>query len=237
MPINKPYRRPRPFRKKRFFKKKIAYRQKMAKLARPLRPSVMRFKRDIEQTLALSGSTAPEGWHLDGTNRIYTTLGWSLSSLPENIDFVSLFRQYRIKGARVKLYFSNTTSGTEDSSLHANSQLLVRMAPNFRGSEDLLGNAYWQQIQAKKYRTAINGGKPLDIYMPLKQPTEVKTSTGTGYSLRYPGWLNTAQGNVVHYGLNMSIERVDGQGFTNGYANTQYCKVITTLYLECRGVA
>lgn len=231
------YRRPRMNKKKKFFKKKMAYRQKLAKVPRSMRPVVMRFKRDIEETLALSGSVAPDGWNLDGTNRIYKTLGWSLGSLPDNVDFGALFRQYRIKGARVKLYFSNTVSGTEDSSSHANSQILVRMAPNQRGTADLLGNSYWQQIQAKKYRTAINGGRPLDIYMPLKQPVEVTTSSGTGNALKYPGWITTQQGNVVHYGLNMAIERVDGQGFTNGFQNTQYCKVITTLYFECRGVS
>lgn len=220
-------------------KKRVPYRKKraMSKVPRSLTPKTFYFKRDIEQTLSLSGSTAPEGWSLDGSNRVYTTLGWSLSSIPENVDFVSLFRQYRLKGARVRMYFSNTISGTEDSSLHANSQLLVRMAPNQRGSNDLLGNSYWQQIQAKKYKLAINGGRPLDVYMPLKQPNTLQSSTGTAPALISPKFIASNIGNVVHYGLNLSIERVDGQGFTSGFGNTQKVKLITTIYLQTRGVS
>lgn len=135
------------------------------------------------------------------------------------------------------MYFSNTISGTEDSSLHANSQLLVRMAPNQRGSNDLLGNSYWQQIQAKKYKLAINGGRPLDVYMPLKQPNTLQSSTGTAPALISPKFIASNIGNVVHYGLNLSIERVDGQGFTSGFGNTQKVKLITTIYLQTRGVS
>lgn len=226
---------PRKYKKK--VTKRRPRRQVMKHVPRSLTPKTFQFKRDIEQTLSLSGSAAPEGWSLDGTNRVYTTLGWSLSSIPENVDFVSLFRQYRLKGARVRMYFSNTMSGTEDSSLHANSQLLVRMAPNQRGSSDLLGNSYWQQIQAKKYRLAINGGKPLDIYMPLKQPNTLQSSTGTAPALVSPKFISSQIGNIVHYGLNLSIERVDGAGFTNGFGNTQKVKLITTIYLQTRGVS
>lgn len=232
------------FRKKRNFRRnyrkrggKVAYRQKIPRVPFNMRPKIIRFKRDIEETLALSGSVAPDGWNLDGTNRVYKSLGWSLGSLPDSVDFSALFRQYRIKGARMRMYFSNTVSGTEDGSLHANSQILVRMAPNQRGTNDLLGNSYWQQIEAKKYKLAINGGKPLDIYFPLKQAMEVTTSTGTGNVLKRPGFVTTQQGNVVHYGLNMAMERVDGAGFTSGFGNTQKVKIITTLYLECRGVS
>jgi hypothetical protein len=208
----------------------------MRNVPRMLTPKTFRFKRDIEQTLAFSGSVAPEGWTLDGSNRIYKNFGWSLGSLPNHEEFQALFKQYRLKGARIRLFFSNTVSGAEDANSHANSQLIVRMAPNQRGSNDALTQEYWQQIQAKKYKTAINGGKPLDIYMPLKQPNEMQTSTGTAPSLISPKFVMSSVSNLVHYGISMSIERADGQGFTTGYGNQQYCKIITTLYLETRGV-
>lgn len=227
-----------PFKKKYHKKKKFNYRKKqmMRHVPRIMTPKTFQFKRDIEQVISLSSGSAPEGWNLDGTSRVYTTLGWSLSSIPENIDFVSLFRQYRLKGARVRMYFSNTISGTEEDSVYANSQLLVRMAPNQRGSNDVLGNSYWQQIQAKKYKLAINGGKPLDFYMPLKQPNTLQSSTGTAPSLISPKWIASNIGNIVHYGANLSVERVDGQSFTTGFNNAQRVKIITTIYLQTRGV-
>ena len=173
---------------------------------------------------------------MDGSNRIYNNLGWSLGSLGNHEEFQDLFKLYRLKGARVKMFFSNTVSGTEEASKYANSQLLVRMAPNQSGGNPVLNNAYWSQLQAKKYKTAINGGRPLDIYMPLKQPNEMQTSTGTAPSVMSPKFILSSVSNLVHYGISLSIERVDGQGFTSGYSNNQYCKMITTLYLETRGV-
>lgn len=234
MPYKKRY--PMKRRNKKRFIKRRQYRPKKNNLIRSMRQQVYFFKRDIEATLLLSSST-PEGWLADGDSRIYNSLGWSLGSLGTTVlEFTNLFRQYRLSGARVKLFFSNTQSG-EVGSNHANSQLIVRMAPNHRGSTDSLNQAYWQQVQAKKYRTAINGGKPLDVYMPLKQPTALFNSGGTLIpSLRKPLYINTSATDVVHYGLNLSIERADGQAWTSNFGNNQYCKMITTLYFQCKGV-
>ena len=115
---------------------------------------------------------------------------------------------------------------------------MVRMAPNQRGDGEVLNNAYWQSIQAKKYKLGINGGKPLDVYMPLKQKNEIfgSASVSTQYSMMKPKYISTVASNVSHYGLNIALERVDGQGFTTGMSNNQSVKVITTLYFEMRGV-
>jgi len=213
-------------------------RKRTAKVPRILRPKTMRFKRDLEETLSLSGTVAPEGWILEGNNRVYRNLAWSLGSVGANTDFSNLFRQYRIKGARMRFYFSNTASSTMGGTAQmANSQIMVRMAPNQRGEVETLNNAYWQSIQAKKYKLGINGGRPLDIYMPLKQRNELFASTvGTDYSMMRPKFVSTGSPTVAHYGLNIAIERVDGQSFTTGMANYQYVKTITTLYFEMRGV-
>lgn len=230
--------------KKRTFRPRRPYRgrrkqlrRSFAKVPRVMRPKTMRFKRDIEETLSLSGSVAPEGWTRDGSSRIYRNLAWALGSVGENTDFSNLFRQWRIKGARVRFYFSSTESGATGDLRSSNSQLMVRMAPNQRGEVEALNNAYWQSIQAKKYKLALNGGRPIDIYMPCKQRNEVYASTvSTDYSMTKPKFVSTNSPTVAHYGLNIAIERVDGQGFTTGITNTQYCKTITTLYFEMRGV-
>ncbi|AXH74816.1 MAG: hypothetical protein [Cressdnaviricota sp.] len=208
-----------------------------ARVPRGLAPSVYRFKRDIEQTLALSQSTPPEGWTADSANNgLYSVFGWSLGALGDSGDFTSLFRDYRIKGARVKMFFSNTQSSTDNPDTFANSQILVRMVRLQDGGDTALSLPFFQQTQAKKYKLAINGGKPLDIYMPLKQANEVTSSTGTANTMMTPKFVSTAANNVQHYGMGIRMERVDGQPFTSGYNNKQYCKMITTLYLETRQV-
>lgn len=231
------YKRKRSFRRRRPVRRRRRTIRKNS-MPRVLQPKVHRFKRDIEETLILSGTVAPEGWTMDGSFRIYKNLAWALASVGDNTDFSNLFRQYRIKGARMKFYFSNTASDHTASTSYSNSQLMVRMAPNQRGDGETLDNAYWQSIQAKKYKLALNGGKPLDVYMPLKQKNEIfgSASVQTQYSMMRPKYVSTVASNVSHYGLNIAIERVDGQAFTTGSNNTQSCKVITTLYFEMRGV-
>ena len=206
-----------------------------------MRPKVYSFKRDIEETLALSSSTPPEGWYMDGNSRVYKNMGFALAQLGEVTDFTNLYRQYKICGARIKFYFSNTVSGmsaaTAAASHFSNSQIMVRMAPNNKGENETLDNAYWQQIQAKKYKLAVNGGKPIDVYCPLYSRNIVQTSSGTQAVMQKPQYAPVENTSVLFEGINIAIDRVDGQGFSTGsHDNYQYVKVITTLYFKCRGV-
>lgn len=202
-------------------------------------PKVYRFKRDIEETITVSAGIPPEGWTVSG-NTIGKNFGWSLGSLGADSadELTNLFGQYRIKGARVKMFFSNTESGRSGSTGNmSNSQLICRMAPNLDGKLDTLDNRYWQNRQAKKYRTCLNGGKPLDIYMPLKQQVVVQNSGLSGAEATCsPKWLPTSDTTVIHYGINFTFERADGQMFPTSLAYTQYCKLITTLYIEMKQV-
>lgn len=238
MPINRRFPRRKPWRKKRFRRKPRGGNKAIMPMT--LRPKTYRFKRDIEETLLLSSSTPPDGWTADGNSRIYRNMGFALSTLGDVTDFTSLFRQYRILGARVKFLFSNTASGltgTAASATYSNSQILLRMAPNQKGEVQTLNNAYWQSIQAKKYKLGVNGGKPIDIYMPLQQRNIVQSSSGTATTLMKPRFVPIETTNVLFEGLNLALERVDGQPLSTGSTNNyQYCKTITTLYFEMRGV-
>lgn len=233
-------RRPRRKPRRRVIRFRRKPRGNKAIMPMTLRPKTYRFKRDVEETLLLSASSPPEGWVADGNTRIYRNMGYALASIGDVTDFTNLFRQYRINGARVKFLFSNTQSGltgTAASATYSNSQLLVRMAPNQKGEIQALDTAYWSSIQAKKYKLGVNGGKPIDIYMPLQQRNVVQTSTGTSTTLQKPAFCPIEVQNILFEGLNIAIERVDGQPLSTGSTNNyQYCKMITTLYFEMRGV-
>lgn len=220
---------------KRFAKKRFTGRKKNSGIPRSLTPKVMSFKRDYEETIPLT-NIPPEGWTANG-NAYYKQFNYALSSLNNITDFQNLFKQYRLKGVRVKMYFSNTVSGTEDASSHANSQILIRMAPNQGGLTRTIDQAFWTETQAKKYRTAINGGRPIDIYMPLKQLNEISSSAGgTATTMTSPKYITTTVDNVIHAGLNIQLERVDAQNFTTGFNNNQLVKFIHTIYFQMRGV-
>ena len=230
--VNRRTRRTNVRRRKRITRKR------KTRMPRMLRPKIMSFKRDIEETLILSTATPPDGWSTSG-NRLYRNLQWAFANLGDSSDFSRLFKQYKINGAKMKLYFSNTNSDQQGATnAFSNSQLLVRMTGNQIGAADVLDNSFWQSTMAKQYRTALNGGKPISIYMPLKIQSVLNQSTGTGTALTSPRWIDSQPINqtVPHSGLSMSFERVDGQAFTTGASNHQYVKIITTLYFSMRKV-
>lgn len=245
MAIRRPYKKNRPARKRRatvYTKKKRA-----ALIPRALKYRVYRFKRDIENNLLLSGTTPPEGWvAVDSYNAITTTLGYAIGTLGNAHEFIGdptapgngLFKQYRLLGVRVRFYASNTVASQDAPGEHSNCQLILRMSANQSGkiAPNSLDAAYWQQVQKKKYYTLLNGGKCIDIYMPLQQIRETVSSTGTAGGMSKPRFINTDTPNVVHYGANVSIGRMDGQALTQGFSNAQYVKMIQTVYFEMRGV-
>ena len=75
--------------------------------------------------------------------------------------------------------------------------------------------------------------------MPLKQSTDIFGTAGAPTALVSPKWLNTADteaAGVPHYGIAMNLQRIDGSTFSSGLTNSQYVRVITTLYIECKKV-
>lgn len=203
-------------------------------MAKVLRPKIYNFKRDYEQVLNLSNTAPPEGW-ASADNNLYNNLGFSLGSLGNSAEFQALFKQYRIIGARLRFYASTTTSEKNGTAFN-NSQVLMRVAPNFSGKATVLDNAFWQQAQAKKYYTLVNGGKPIDLYMPLYQENEISSSTGSANVFTKPKFIPTDTANVVHYGQSVAFQRADGQMFASGSSNNQYVRMIVTVYLQCRAV-
>lgn len=205
-------------------------------MAKVLRPKIYNFKRDYEQVLNLSNTSPPEGWTSESTtNMLYKNLGFSLGSLGNSSEFQALFKQYRIIGARLRFYASTTTSEKNGAAFN-NSQVIMRVAPNFSGVDTVLDQAFWAQAQAKKYYTLINGGKPLDLYMPLYQENEIASSTGSANVFTKPKFIPTATSNVVHYGQSLALQRADGQQFASGSSNNQYVRMVVTVYLQCRAV-
>lgn len=209
-------------------------------MAKVLRPKIYSFKRDFETVLHLDNNTPPEGWSSTSAAEgsiIYKNLGWSLSTLGNHTEFQTLFKQYRIIGARLRFYATTTESGINGATgNYTNSQVILRAAPNFSGVDTVLNTAFWQQVQAKKYYTLVNGGKPLDMYMPLYQENEITSSTGTANTFTKPKFVPTAADNVVHYGQSIGLQRADGQQFTSGAGNKQSVRIIATVYFQTRAV-
>ena len=230
-----------PIRKKNKMKKKKSSIGRPPKRALSA-PRPYFFKRLTTQTVTLSGSDP--FWVSQGAN-LGKAFAFSLSGLQGNTDFKNLFKYYRLKGARVRMYFSNTGSvATSNANLQVspnvpNTQILVTIDRNINGeTADVANESHYLQSQTAKRIIALGGDrKPIDIYMPLKQGGLVyKDSDNTNNVLTNPKWVSTDNPDTPHWGYNVMFQRVDGEQFTIGMSNRQSVKILTTLYLQCKKV-
>lgn len=231
--------RPRPKRKR-----KLSNYKKKKQLMRPQRgmtPSIHIFRRSVTQTISLDTTSVPEGWFASGNN-LYKNWGFSLSSLGDWEEFKNLFKYYRIMGARVQMYFSNTNSvPTMGSNMYySNSQVLLHYDSNRDGEDSStsgLEMTYLNSQTAKKKLCLNTLGKPVDIYMPLRQQSMIYGgAANTDYATVRPKWIATTEPTTAHFGYKTMLQRVDGQSFGSLQTNKQAVKIVTTLYFQCKKV-
>lgn len=229
--------------KKRVFRRRNIRRAKrpLQRIQRGLSPSIHAFKRSLTQTIQLSTTAVPEGWYASGNN-LYKNWGFSLSSLGSFQEFTDLFKYYKVMGARVQMYFSNTNSGpTMGSNMYyPNSQVLLHIDTNRDGEDSSTSGleATYLNSQTAKKKLCLNTlGKPIDIYMGLRQQSMLYGgSSNTDYATVKPRWIATTEPTTPHFGYKTMLQRVDGQAFSSITTNTQYVKIITTLYFQCKKV-
>lgn len=220
--------RRRPFRKRHFRKKR--------RVGSVLRPAVHKFKRVVQEISLLTTGEVPTNWIAD-TNALYRQFVFTLNDLPAPTEFTNLFTAYRIKGVRIQGFFSNTQSITE------NQNVMMTYSNNWNGQTIVLSSDYFNQRQAVKRRLLLNtrGGASIDIYMPMRQLSNVWSGSALSndYGTMKPKWISTAEPSTPHYGINMRLERVDGQTYGSGALVSTYptLRVVHTYYLECRGVS
>lgn len=240
----------KPGRPKKYVRKRYTVRRNEKwRISRPLRPRIDSYKRSFSSTIQLRTDTGniPVGWYVDN-GALFTTWTFYLKQLNDITDFTNLYAMYKIKGVRLQMYFSNTQSVISQDSTSGytpNRQLMVYMTPNREGDaynnsgdpgSEPLTEDVCLDTQSVKKKLALNGGRPLDIYMSLRQQNVLFNKTdSTAYSTVAPKWLRSDQTEVNHYGLNMRIQRVDDQPLTTG-GGIQFCKIIGTLYFQCKQV-
>lgn len=206
--------------------------------------AVHQWKQSFSQIIGLNTSAPPTGWAANGNN-LYRSLKFKLTDLQQHGEFTDLFAMYKIKGVRMQMYFSNTTSNTMETTaasttVSPNQQMLVWLDRNtgtttFTGDTDEMLNSQ----TAKKKLALRNNGRPLDIYMPVRPMNTIEQDDN--YVREAPSfksvWIGTDYPSIEHHGLDMMIQRVDGQSFTSGINNSQYARIIYTLYFQTKKVA
>lgn len=205
--------------------------------------AVHQFKQSFNQVIGINTSAPPSGWSVNGNN-LYRSLTFKLTDLLQHGEYTDLFAMYKIKGVRMQMYFSNSVAESMNegsgSASSPNQQIMCWMDRNtgtttFTGDTDEMLNSQ----TAKKKLCIRADGKPLDIYMPVR-PMDL-TNQDSSFVRPVPRfksqWIGTDYPSVEHFGLNLMLQRVDGQAFTSGITNSQYARIIYTMYFQTKKVA
>lgn len=234
-----------PVRRKQFRRKP----RRRSKLTKPMSivprkprmaPRVLQFKRKFVQDLILNTVTPPIGWTSlasTGDEAIVLNYVISMAQLPGYANFTGLFDSYRIKGVRVQGYYSCSTTAPENQA-----QVMLYYCRDHLGQSTpaQLSEDWFLERPRSRKRLIVNSiGRPsFDIYMPLTQLANTYQSiTNNDYTMKRPRFISTNEVNTPHYGLNLRLQRIDGNPFTTASSN-QYptLKMFTTVYFECRGI-
>lgn len=224
----------------RFNRAGFRNKSKLGKPSRGLRQSRYLFKRTTSNLVSL-GDSPGTGWSTSDGG-VYRNWVFALNDTGLNADhLIGAFKRYRINAVSIKMFFSNTQSSAsmmhdQNTMEFMNSQLLVYTTPNRSGVDVAPTEETILNTQAKKVRTALNGGKPLTIYMKTNQLSETyASSTNSDYVTVKPNFIGTSETSCPHYGLQMFIKRADGAGLTNGFYAEQKVNIQVTYYLEFTG--
>ena len=210
-----------------------AKRPKVGRAPRGLIPSIYKFKRFNTNTITLDSGTVTPGWtqFTGDSSVIQKTWVFSLDGMNGYTQFTSLFQQYKLMGVRLQIY----PSVTEVTAYRAAdvSQIIMYTSKSKYGyaassTEELLSR------QAIKKKVVFKGGRPVDVYMPLTQLTQIYgNAVSTDYIPSRPKWISTNEVNTQHYGIDMAFQTVSGQ---NILEMPMSLKIMTTLYFQCKGV-
>ncbi len=236
--------RKRPRRASRTIFRRRKRHIQIGKPSRGLRQSTYLFKRRITTVVELSNSDSG-GWISAPDNKsMYKQWNFKLQDLAgvDSTDFTNLFRRYKINSAKVELAFSNTSSAPLGGGSGTNCQLQIYTRANRSGrSEELITEQNMLNTQASKKRLCLNNGRPIKYYMKLNQLNQTFANTGgvpnTDYTTQRPQYVSTQEVGCEHYGLDMFINRVDGEALGSNLASApQVMRCTITYYMSFKGV-
>jgi len=237
-----PFRR---FRRKPRRKKSNRYAPRPVRLLVKKQPQssqsrVLNFKRLFVQDLTLNTAAPPIGWtSLTSSGDEALTLAYvlSLDQLPNYTAFTQLFDSYRIKGVRIQGWYSATVSTNSSSS----QSILYTCRDNIgQSTASTMTEDYFLSRPRSKKRVLMNSmGKPsFDMFVPLSNLSTIYSgAVQSDYAMAKPRFISTNEPSTPYYGLNLRLQRIDGNNWTHGTAN-QYptLKLYTTVYFQMRGI-
>lgn len=170
----------------------------------------------------------------------------SLDDFPSHTDFTNLFRQYKLNYLKLIFYPSGNSVATgatrDEGGNYSNNQVLIRTMLNRTGIAIGAGNTIseWSQVQAKK-QWMLATDKPTTITCRLSQLTPVAANdqnpVNEEYSVKKPTYVSTNNADVLHYGLNVRFDSLNGIPISQTDVIWPSFRIVAKVYLTAKGVA
>ena len=178
-------------------------------------------------------SNPPVNWDTSSSDAITTNTLFKLQDLSDYSDFTNLFSQYKINAAKMEMYFSQNVVEETPGTTSAPCQVIVYMAPNRTGSTENLTEQWFLNNQTSRKKLGIvASGRPVTMYMPLRQLSErYASTTNTDYATMRPSWVSTSETTTAHFGNVLRMQYVNGEDM-----RPTVVKVIWTYYIACKQV-
>lgn len=222
---------------KRRTRRKVKYtgRKRIVRMPRPMRPRSYFFNRSFVETVVLNSTAAPDGW-TSVDQGLVRSQPFKLSDLPQYTEFVNMFAQYRLLAVSQEYFFSNTSSDNLN-----NQQIIMYTSPNAQGVANTanLNEAFFMQSQCSKKRLCLTTtGRPVKVYTKLRQLSRIFSGElgNQDFIKVKPKFVSTTEPEAQHYGIDVRLQRVDGQNFSTGSSSYPSVKIVTKVYLQTRQV-
>lgn len=193
---------------------------------------IISVRRSVQQSVVGNSTTGAPYTFIDTPN-VYS---FSLDRLPQVTEFTSLFKEYKIVGAKLRfhlrrgpgtaggltsgqytsgvfpqLYYSTQSAGTEFDDIHFKS----------------INNAL--EDPSTKMRV-LHPERPLTVWIgrPHVATNAYGGATASAYTDQRSPWISTLDATVYHYGGRFLVDsHIDPN---------QYIDIVTTLYVKFRGM-
>lgn len=216
-------------------KAKFTGRKRIVSMPRAMRPRSYFFNRSFVETVTLNSTTPPTGWTAVD-NGLVRSQPFMLSQLDNYTEFVNMFAQYRLLAVSQEYFFSNTNSDNL-----ANQQLIMYTVPNAQGVANTanLDESFFMQSQCSKKRLCLTTtGRPVKVYTKMKQLSRIYSGElgNQDFIKVKPKFVSTTEPQAQHYGIDVRLQRIDGEEFSHGGTTYPVVKIVSKVYLQTRQV-
>lgn len=178
-----------------------------------------------------------------GTGSVTETpfsIQFNLNDIPSPADFTTLYDQYKLCGAKITIKMITSPDSVYDSS-GASANTRTNFYPTLWYTRDYDDNALLPLSDMRQYKSAkhvvLRPNKEISVYTKPRLLRQLfATTTGAGYEIASPKYIDLANLALPHYGFKAVLD-FEGQVLPLGSATNQWrFRINIKYFFMCKNV-